>query len=94
MKELRTNVLALTLIATALVVILSLWLEANDLAMLAASIIGAIGATMTKLVDPPAPDPDPAVPASTVKEILEFAIAQRNISEAELVERLNGDDAK
>lgn len=69
-KEFRPNVLILTLLAVGLCWLLSDRLENGDLAMLAAGIVGAIGATMTKLVDPPAPPPDPAVPSSTVEHIL------------------------
>ena len=70
MKELRTNVLALTLMAVVLCCVLGLWLDTSDLAMLGAGIIGAIGATMTKLVDPPAPTQEPTVPASVVERLL------------------------
>ena len=81
MKELRTNVLALTAMAVVLCCVLGLWLDTSDLAMLGAGIIGAIGATMTKLVDPPTPPQEPTVPASTADRMLDVLekFAQRNV---------------
>ena len=71
MKEIRVNVLLLALIGVGLVIGLSFFLKDDHLVALGGALVGAIGATMTKLVDPPAPPDDPKVPASVVIAMLD-----------------------
>ncbi len=72
--EVRVNVLALSVVGGIVVGGLSLFLEPSDVAMLGASYIGAIGATLSKLTEPPAPEPPPTI-EQRLADVLEKAIS-------------------
>ena len=84
-EKLKPNVLALALIAACMIVGLvaslpSMLLEKPEVVTLiftvTSAFIGGLVVVLNKLVDPP---PDPAVPASIVREILELKEQQRSM---------------
>lgn len=70
MHKIRINILILALVAALLIVGLAFTLGeafATELMTLAGAYVGALAAVMREMV---APDPDPAVPASVVSQII------------------------